>query len=101
MPHSLPPLDGVFANEDLIKLNKSGPHFRTESPPVTNTLWRWGLTGTRGRKLETILIGGVRYTSLEAIRRFEQFDPATKSEAYESPSESAKRASDELDSAGW
>ena len=34
------------------------------------TLHRWRLNGVRGVKLETILIGGLRYTSREAIVRF-------------------------------
>lgn len=33
------------------------------------TLHRWRLRGNRGIKLETVLIGGVRYTSKEAISR--------------------------------
>ena len=34
------------------------------------TLHRWRLHGVRGTKLETCLIGGMRYTSREAIARF-------------------------------
>ena len=34
------------------------------------TLHRWRLHGVRGVKLETVLIGGMRYTSHEAIARF-------------------------------
>ena len=34
------------------------------------TLHRWRLNGVRGVKLETVLIGGLRYTSREAITRF-------------------------------
>lgn len=35
-----------------------------------STIWRWMLIGARGRKLDSIIIGGSRYTSVEAIRRF-------------------------------
>lgn len=35
-----------------------------------STIHRWRLRGSRGVKLETVLRGGVRYTSAEAIRRF-------------------------------
>ena len=31
-----------------------------------STLWRWATTGVRGVKLETIMAGGSRVTSLEA-----------------------------------
>lgn len=34
------------------------------------TLHRWRLHGVRGVRLETVLIGGLRYTSCEAIIRF-------------------------------
>jgi hypothetical protein len=34
------------------------------------SLHRWRLNGVRGVKLETILIGGLRYTSRESIARF-------------------------------
>ena len=34
------------------------------------TLHRWRLHGVRGVRLETVLVGGLRYTSREAIRRF-------------------------------
>lgn len=34
------------------------------------TLHRWRLHGVRGTRLETCLIGGMRYTSREAIARF-------------------------------
>lgn len=35
-----------------------------------STTCRWFLRGIAGVKLETILIGGVRYTSREALQRF-------------------------------
>ncbi len=34
------------------------------------TLFRWAMKGLRGAKLETILVGQCRYTSLEALGRF-------------------------------
>jgi Protein of unknown function (DUF1580) len=38
--------------------------------PSLNALWRWRTHGVRGVKLETILVGGKRYTSREALQRF-------------------------------
>lgn len=38
--------------------------------PNITTMWRWRNRGIRGVKLETILIGGRRMTSLEAMARF-------------------------------
>jgi hypothetical protein len=38
--------------------------------PNLSTIWRWRNRGVRGHRLETILVGGRRYTSREAITRF-------------------------------
>ncbi len=35
-----------------------------------STVYRWALKGVRGKVLESTMLGGVRYTSLEAIQRF-------------------------------
>src|SRR5262245_4075347 len=35
-----------------------------------STLWRWMQRGVRGIRLETVMIGGIRYTSREALERF-------------------------------
>jgi len=35
-----------------------------------STVWRWAKRGVRGIRLETIMIGGIRYTSVEALQRF-------------------------------
>ena len=40
------------------------------SRPHVATVWRWCLRGVRGVKLESLVVGGVRYTSHEAIERF-------------------------------
>jgi hypothetical protein len=42
----------------------------TPGKPDPSTLWRWAHRGVRGVRLETILIGGRRYTSAEAMARF-------------------------------
>jgi hypothetical protein len=39
------------------------------------TLWRWALKGLKGQLLETRMIGGIRFTSAEALDRF--FDAVT------------------------
>ena len=38
--------------------------------PAQGSVWRWVLKGVGGIKLESILIGGKRFTSEEAIQRF-------------------------------
>jgi hypothetical protein len=47
----------------------AGTH-RLETRPSAASLWRWALKGLRGTKLETVLIGGRRYTSDAAFDRF-------------------------------
>ena len=38
--------------------------------PHVSTLWRWFRRGIKGVKLETTVLGGRRYTSVEALQRF-------------------------------
>lgn len=40
--------------------------------PNITTVWRWRSRGVRGVKLETVLCGGRRFTSLEALARFHE-----------------------------
>jgi IS30 family transposase len=35
-----------------------------------STIYRWINKGTRGRILESTLVGGIRYTTVEAVQRF-------------------------------
>ena len=39
-------------------------------PPHVATVWRWIQRGVRGIKLETVLVGGKRYTSAEKLQAF-------------------------------
>lgn len=52
--------------EELIRLTEAvfpgRPHYCTKV--------RWATRGVRGVRLETVLLGGVRHTSAEAIQRF-------------------------------
>jgi hypothetical protein len=40
--------------------------------PSLCALWRWRKKGIRGRQLESVVIGGKVYTSVEALARFAQ-----------------------------
>jgi hypothetical protein len=55
-------------SEDLFPLSRGADNLK--SRPASSTFWRWALRGVRGRKLETVLIGGRRYSSREALDRF-------------------------------
>ena len=54
--------------EDLLSLTEASaatPRHRSVS-----TMWRWCQQGVRGVTLETVMVGGRRYTSVEAMDRF-------------------------------
>lgn len=55
--------------EDLIQFPEARSAFPGRRVGLA-TLHRWRLSGVRGSKLETVLIGGLRYTSKQAILRF-------------------------------
>ena len=57
-----------IANETVIPIAEA-PH-QIPGRPSLATVWRWVLCGTRAGKLESVLIGGRRFTSLESIQRF-------------------------------
>jgi hypothetical protein len=58
--------------ETLITFSDARTAFPGDKRLSLATLHRWRLNGVRGVKLETVLIGGLRYTSREAIDRFIQ-----------------------------
>lgn len=59
-----------LANESLLTLAQARSAFPGRNRLGLATLHRWRLKGVRGVRLETCLIGGLRYTSKEAIERF-------------------------------
>lgn len=46
------------------------PRLRRNRPVSPSTLYRWSTIGLRGVRLETTMLGGVRVTSEDALRRF-------------------------------
>jgi hypothetical protein len=55
-------------NQQLLTLKQASKTI--PSRPHVATLWRWVNRGCRGIQLESWLIGGLRYTSVEAIEKF-------------------------------
>ena len=71
------------------------------------TCWRWAMRGCKGVRLESVMCGGIRMTSREALARFfKRLTDATNGEAKlpVSTSKQRQRAIDkakrELDAAG-
>jgi len=59
-------------NEELFLLTQAAKHYPASDPPHICTFIRWALRGV-GKdkvKLETVKIGGRRYTSRAALARF-------------------------------
>lgn len=69
-----------IAQETVIPIAEAAQH--VPGRPSVPTLWRWVLKGTRGGKLDSILVGGRRFTSLEAIQRFCEQGTAPNPEAH-------------------
>ena len=65
------PIDPL--SETTLSLSQAArrlPRLRAGRPVHPSTVWRWAMTGLRGIRLETAMIGGVRVTSEAALRRF-------------------------------
>jgi uncharacterized protein DUF1580 len=58
----------TMLNEVLIRFADAAKEF--PGNPSQATLHRWRLRGVRGVKLETVLVGGKRFTSFSALERF-------------------------------
>ena len=63
------------SRERPISFNEASRFLPDGRRPGFSTWWRWSTYGVRGVKLETILIGGRRCTTAEAVQRF--FDRVT------------------------
>lgn len=87
------------AKEKLITIKDARKLFPVR--PSLSTVFRWLNKGTRGVKLESVRIGGRRYTTAEAIDRFidaQQREPsARKSRRRDQSLADAKRLLDAFD----
>ncbi|MEZ6070951.1 MAG: DUF1580 domain-containing protein [Pirellulales bacterium] len=70
------------------------PRRRRGKRPHVSTLHRWGTTGLRGVRLETIRVGGSRCTSMQALQRFfDALDDAPQQPTTQSPTRIQRDAS--------
>ena len=58
----------ISLKEKLLSVNEAAKVI--PGRPHLSTVWRWISYGVGGVRLETVQIGGRRYTSFEAIERF-------------------------------
>jgi len=57
-----------FETERCIPIGEAPKHI--PGRPSLASVYRWMTNGVRGARLETIVVGGQRFTSIEAIQRF-------------------------------
>jgi hypothetical protein len=57
-----------LSTETLVPWQQAAKH--VPGQPHISTLHRWRLKGVKGHRLETLSVGGRRFTSREAIDRF-------------------------------
>lgn len=92
--------------DDLVNLHDLPdllPVSRRGKKTHVSTVLRWALHGSRGHILETVSVGGSRYTTRAAVAKF-CAAVARGKPAAPAPAElvaSAKAAGAELDSLGW
>src|SRR5688572_19826654 len=97
------------SSESLVILTKAPEHI--PGRPHLATIYRWWQKGVRGGvKLETVLCGGRRFTSIEAIQRFVErlsggdgcaVESATPPRTPTQRERASSKASAELAASGW
>ncbi len=58
----------IAKNESYLTLREAARYFPTR--PHLATVWRWAAKGVKGVRLETVVVGGQRFTTAEACDRF-------------------------------
>ncbi len=61
-----------------------------------STVFRWVTKGARGRVLKSTLVGGIRYTSVEALERFLGSAPSTPALGADFPLSEIEEALDQI-----
>lgn len=61
-----------FQQKEAIPITEVANHVpkRNGKKVHYSTIYRWTTKGARGRVLESHLVGGIRYTTVEAVQRF-------------------------------
>ena len=89
--------------ETLLTFGEASHHLPNR--PHISTLHRWRLRGVHGVKLETVMVGGRRYTSKQALERFAVGTTAATGGSGKHPTPSSRQrdisvAERELEEAG-
>jgi Protein of unknown function (DUF1580) len=84
----------IDSAEDLVTIPQAAravPRGQGQFGVDPSTVWRWHLRGVRGVRLETLLVGGKRFTSAQALDRFFQATTAAAAGLPNPVSASAQR----------
>ena len=83
-------------NETLMTVREISESLPTH--PHIGTIWRWYARGLHGIRLDTVMIGGRRMSSREAMQRFTEQTTAHR-DGTPTPSQTAKQKQRSLDDA--
>ena len=59
-----------LTKEPPISFDEASKFLAESCRPSYSTWWRWWKRGIKGKRLETVCIGGRRYTTAEAVQRW-------------------------------
>jgi hypothetical protein len=79
--------------ERPISFNEAAKYLPKNYRPHLSTWWRWHRHGIKGVRLETVVVGGRRYTTAEAVQRFAAALTSENHNTQDLPPEKPVRAS--------
>jgi hypothetical protein len=81
------------SSEDVFPLGECPRHLPTRPGKRVwlSTVYRWATSGSRGVRLESLILGGIRYTSAEALARFAAAVTAARDGCAMTPVASGRR----------
>lgn len=91
----------AYRNENLLPLRDAAA--KIPGRPHVSTLWRWAThgVGRQRQRLETVVIGGRRFTSIEALERFITALSSAQPQADDSEPERTADAAERTLDAEW
>ena len=85
-----------ISSEQMLSLSQASKYL--PGRPHASSLWRWYRRGVRGVQLETAVIGGRRFTSVEALERFAAATTAA-ADGHPAPARTPRRRERKIEAA--
>jgi len=91
-----------LTRERPLSFDQAARFLPDDARPHLSTWWRWWRHGRRGVRLETVVIGGRRFTTAEAVQRFAEALTLASAAAPDVPPSNRvlDEVEEELDAAG-